>query len=155
LVEVTVALAREMADLAGLEVDPADVLRSGAAAATFERMVAFQGGRLDVDRPRSANHRLVRAPAGGYLNTLDALALGRAAMRLGAGRQRKEDDISFGAGIECLAKVGSRLDEGQPLLLLHADDEGLFDAAEESLRGAIEVGPEPVEVPDVIIERIG
>ncbi len=75
-------------------------------------------------------------------------------MRLGAGRARKEDKIDYGAGIECLAKVGDRVETDQPLLLLHADDETRFAGAEELLNQGIEIGPETGEVPDVIIERI-
>ncbi|MCP4224396.1 MAG: thymidine phosphorylase, partial [Actinomycetia bacterium] len=76
------------------------------------------------------------------------------AMRLGAGRARKEDKIDYGAGIECLANVGDRIEAAQPLLLLHADDETRFAGAEELLSQGVEIGSDPVEVPDVVIERI-
>lgn len=151
---VTLALAREMVELAGLEVDPAEVLGSGRALEVFQRMVEFQGGSLDADRPRARHHRVVRSRASGFVRNLDALAVGRAAMRLGAGRVRKEDDISYGAGIECLAKAGDAVEPDQPLLMLHADDEERFAGAEELLVDAHDIGPEPLEVPDVIIERI-
>lgn len=151
---VTVALAREMVGLAGLDVDPAAVLASGRAAEVFKAMVEFQGGRLDVDRPRSPHHEVVRSPSSGYLQQLDALAVGQAAMRLGAGRVRKEDDISYGAGIECLAKVGDPVESGQPLLMFHADEKARFATAEATVKDAVVVGSEPVEVPDVVIERI-
>lgn len=151
---VTVALAREMVSLAGLDIDPAAVLDSGEAADVFRRMVEFQGGRLDEDRPRSPHHHVIRAETAGYIGRLDALAVGQAAVRLGAGRLRKEDDISFGAGIECLAKIGDAVEADQPVLMLHADEESRFELAESILADSFEVVSDPVEVPDVIIERI-
>jgi thymidine phosphorylase len=151
---ITVALAREMLALAGLEADPGQVLSSGRAMEVFDEMVRFQGGDLTRDMPRAAHHHAVRADAGGYIGALDALAIGRAAMRLGAGRARKEDDIDHGAGIECLAKVGDRVEEGEPVLLLHANDEALFGVAAELLAEAVTVVPEPPEIPDVVIERV-
>ena len=151
---LTLALAAEMADLVGLNVDPTDVLASGRAMSVFERMVAFQGGDLDLARPRARSHHVVRAAASGFVAELDALAVGLAAMRLGAGRARKEDSISYGAGIECLAKVGEPVEVGQPILLLHADDEARFLVATELLDGAITISVEQPEVPDVVIERV-
>ncbi len=151
---VTLALAAEMVALAELDVDPAQVLASGQAMGVFEQMVAFQGGDLKAEMPRARFHRAIRAPQAGWVSSLDALVVGRAAMRLGAGRARKEDKIDYGAGIECLAKVGDRIEADQPLLLLHADDETRFAGAEELLSHGVEIGSDPVEVPDVVIERI-
>ena len=153
--QVTLALAREMADLVGLDTDPEAVLDSGRAAAVFEDMVRFQGGDLTRELPRAPLHHAVTAPASGYVANLDALAVGRAAVRLGVGRLRKEDTIDYGAGIECLAKVGTRVEAGQPVLLLHASEEARFAVAGELLADAITIADTPPEVPDVIIERVG
>ncbi len=151
---ITLALADEMVAQAGLSADPAAVLDGGAAREVFDRMVRFQGGDPAAERPRSAFTRIIEAKADGYLTDLDALAVGQAAVRLGAGRARKEDTISYGAGIECLVKPGQPVTTGQPLLKLHADDETLFDPAVERLAEATSIGPEPPTIPDVVIERI-
>ncbi|MGF1596597.1 MAG: thymidine phosphorylase [Acidimicrobiales bacterium] len=151
---VTLALAAEMATLAGLDVDVAAVLDSGAAADAFERMVAFQGGDLAAERPRAPHQRTVDAPTDGWVTDLDALAVGLAAVRLGAGRARKEDDVDPGAGIECLAKPGEAVTAGQPVLRLHAGHQSRFGPALELLERAVVVGPDPVEQPAVVIERI-
>lgn len=152
---VTLALAREMLALTGLDADPAQVLASGRAMESFEAMVVFQGGDLAADRPRASHHQVVRAPASGFVQHLDALAVGQAAVRLGAGRARKEDPVDHGAGIECLAKVGDRVEEGQPVLLLHAEHAARFAAADPVLEGAITVGPDQPPAADPIIERVG
>ncbi|MHB1434485.1 MAG: thymidine phosphorylase, partial [Streptosporangiaceae bacterium] len=94
------------------------------------------------------------APESGYLRDLDALAVGTAAWRLGAGRARKEDPVSPGAGVLCLAKPGERVERGQPLLELRADEPGRFDRALDALRGGFEIGPEPPELGPPVLERI-
>jgi thymidine phosphorylase len=81
-------------------------------------------------------------PASGVLTRLDALAVGIAAWRLGAGRARKEDAVSFGAGVVMLAKPGDAVRAGEPLLELHADDPSRFDAALAALDGGIEISAE-------------
>jgi thymidine phosphorylase len=151
---VTLALAAEMLQLAGIEADPAAALDRGAAADVWDRMVRFQGGDPVAERPRARHQHLVPAAAAGYVTDLDALAVGQAAMRLGAGRVRKEDRIAYGAGIECLAKPGEQVAEGEPVLRLHTDDEALIRPAEEILAAAVSIGPEPPDLPDVVIERI-
>jgi thymidine phosphorylase len=154
LVAVTLALAREMLDLAGVDADPAAALADGRALAKFREMVAAQGGDPDAALPRASHSRLVRAPASGWLTRLDARAVGVAAWRLGAGRARKEDDVSPTAGVLCLAKPGERVAVGQPVLELRCDDESRFAAAERALADAVGVGQDqPVAVP-VVAGRI-
>ena len=86
---------------------------------------------------------------------LNALAIGVAAWRLGAGRARKEDPVSAAAGVICLAKPGDHISEGQPLLELRADDESRFDQAIQALDGAMTITDhEPPPERDPIIERI-
>ena len=153
--EVTLALAREMVALAGLAVDPAEVLASGAATKAFDVMIRAQDGDPEAPLPQAEFVRTVPSPAAGFIRRLDAKAVGVAAWRLGAGRARKEDPVSAAAGIVCLAKPGDRVEAGQPLLELHTDDDGRLDAAVAALAEAIELGPEPAEPRPLVIERIG
>jgi thymidine phosphorylase len=158
LVEVTLALAREMVALAGLSgpgTDPAEALRDGRALAVWEAMVAAQGGDLAAERPVAALQEAVTAPASGYLRRLDARAVGVAVWRLGAGRSRKEDRVSPTAGAVCLRKPGDRVEAGEPVLVLHADGPDRLPGARAALAGAIEVGPEPPEPRPLVVERIG
>ena len=154
LVEVTVALAREMLDLAGVEADPAAALSGGQAMVTYEAMIRAQDGDPAAPMPEAEHRQLVPALATGYLRQLDAMAVGLAAWRLGAGRARKEDPVSATAGVICLAKPGDRLEAGQPVLELRADDNGRFDRARAVLEGAVEIGPEPPERLASVIEVI-
>ncbi|MGD0062470.1 MAG: thymidine phosphorylase [Streptosporangiaceae bacterium] len=156
LMEVTLALAREMLTLAGLEgSDPAAAIADGRALAAFRAMVRAQGGDPDAPLPRAAHTQLLPAPGSGWLTRLDALAVGTAAWRLGAGRARKEDEVSATAGIICLAKPGDRVQAGQPVLELRADSPERFGPALAALDGAIAVseqGPPPRLSP--VIESI-
>jgi thymidine phosphorylase len=155
LVEVTLALAREMLALAGLPGDPADALASGRALAKYREMIAAQGGDPDAPLAVAAHTEIVPAAAAGFVRRLDARAVGVAAWRLGAGRARKEDAVSAAAGVICLAKPGEPVEAGQPVLELRADEPGRFSRALAALDGAIEIGPEaPAAVP-VVRERIG
>ncbi len=129
VVELTVALAREMLAAAGVEdVDPADKLADGSAMDTWKAMIRAQGGDPDATLPTARETHVVTAPASGVLSRLDALAVGMAAWRLGAGRARKEDPVQAGAGVEMHAKPGDEVTEGQPLMTLHTDDTGPFRA---------------------------
>ncbi|MEV5825088.1 thymidine phosphorylase [Spirillospora sp. NPDC052242] len=142
VVELTVALAREMLDAAGITgKDPADALRDGSAMDVWRRMIAAQGGDPDAPLPAAAVTHTVTAPASGVLTRLDAYGVGVAAWRLGAGRARKEDPVSFGAGITCHAKPGDTVTEGRPLLTLHTDDETRIARALDALDGAWEIVP--------------
>ena len=154
LVEVTLALAREMVALAGLDVDPAEVLASGRAREVWDDMVRAQGGDPTAPLPVAPHVETVDAGASGVLGRLDCRSVGIAVWRLGAGRARKEDPVSASAGIVCLAKPGDPIEAGQPVLELHADDPARFAAAREALRGAIEVTDEPPTPMPLIIDRI-
>jgi thymidine phosphorylase len=155
LVEVTLALAREMLALAGLPGDPADALASGRALAKYREMIAAQGGDPDAPLAEAAHTEVVPAAAAGFVRRLDARAVGVAAWRLGAGRARKEDAVSAAAGVICLAKPGEPVEAGQPVLELRADEPGRFSRALAALDGAIEIGPEPPAAVPVVRERIG
>lgn len=155
VVELTVALAREMLSAAGVsDVDPADALADGRAMDVWRRMVAAQGGDPDAELPTSMEQHVITAPASGVLQSLDAYAVGVAAWRLGAGRARKEDPVQAGAGVEMHAKPGDSVTTGQPLLTLHTDTPERFDRAVASLEGAWTIGEDRPERPDVVMERI-
>ncbi|MGH3417439.1 MAG: thymidine phosphorylase, partial [Actinocrinis sp.] len=137
VVELTLALAREMLAGAGLEgVDPAGKLADGSAMDAWKRMIRAQGGDPDAALPQSRERHVLVAPASGTLTKLDALAVGIAAWRLGAGRTRKEDAVQAGAGIELHAKPGDSVVAGAPLLTLHTDTPERFEAALADLAGA-------------------
>jgi thymidine phosphorylase len=141
VVSLTLALAREMLDCAGLsDVDPADALRDGRAMDTWQAMIRAQGGDPSAPLPVAHEVEVVRAPASGVLTRLDALAVGVAAWRLGAGRARKEDPVSAGAGVVLRAQVGDPVTAGQPLLELHADDPSRFASALAALADGYEIG---------------
>ncbi|MBV9205100.1 MAG: thymidine phosphorylase [Actinobacteria bacterium] len=152
LMEVTLALAAQMLDLAGLRADPAAAIADGRALAAWRTMVRAQGGDPDAPLPRAACTEVLAAPGTGWLTRLDALAVGTAAWRLGAGRARKEDAVSAAAGVICRAKPGDRVQAGQPLLELRADDPGRFGGALAALDGAVAVSeqPPPPQAPPVI-----
>ncbi|MFD7509774.1 thymidine phosphorylase [Streptomyces sp. NPDC059853] len=159
VVELTLALAREMLDAAGLpDADPARALADGTAMDHWRRMIRAQGGDPDAPLPVARETQVLTAPASGTLTRLDAYAVGVAAWRLGAGRARKEDPVQAGAGIELHAKPGQRVVAGQPLLTLHTDTPERFPAALDALAGeAIEVsGAESAAraVPATILDRI-
>jgi thymidine phosphorylase len=158
LMEVTLALAREMLALAGLPhdgaADPAAAIADGRALAAWEAMIRAQGGDPDAPLPSAAHVQTWPSPGTGWLSGLDALAVGTAAWRLGAGRARKEDNVSAAAGVICLAKPGDRIEAGQPLLELRADDPGRFAAALDALAGAAAVADEPPAPVSPVIEVV-
>jgi thymidine phosphorylase len=142
VVELTLALAKEMLLGAGVtDVDPAEKLRDGSAMDVWRRMIAAQGGDPDAAMPKARETTVFAAPASGVLTRLDAMAVGLAAWRLGAGRARKEDPVQAAAGVELHAKPGDTVIEGQPLLTLHTDEPERFDRALDSLAGGVEVRP--------------
>ena len=153
-VEVTLALAREMVELASLDADPAEVLASGAAMDVWRAMIAAQGGDPDAGLPWAPVVETVNAPADGVLGRLDALAVGIAAWRLGAGRARKEDPVSATAGVVCRAAEGEPVRAGEPLLELHTDDESLLPGALAALEGGFEVVAEAGPPRPLVLDRV-
>jgi len=155
VIELTVALATEMLAAAGVtEVDPAEKLRDGTAMDVWRAMIAAQGGDPSAQLPVAPEQHVVPAPASGVLSKLDALAVGVAAWRLGAGRARKEDPVSAVAGVELHAKPGDKIQAGQPLLTLHTDDPTRMEHALEALVDAVEVSASYERGP-LVIDRIG
>ena len=140
VVELTVALAQEMLTAAGVSgADPAEALRDGRAMDTWRRMIAAQGGDPDAELPRAAHEHTVTAERSGTLSRMDAMAVGLAAWRLGAGRARKEDAVQAGAGVRMHAKPGDTVTAGQPLFTLLTDEEHRIERAQAALEGAVDV----------------
>ncbi|MDQ0788786.1 thymidine phosphorylase [Streptomyces sp. B3I7] len=157
VVELTLALAREMLDAAGLpDADPAKALADGSAMDVWRRMISAQGGDPDAPLPTSREQHVVTAASSGVLARLDAYDIGVAAWRLGAGRARKEDPVQAAAGVELHAKPGDRVTEGQPLLTLHTDTPERFEYALESLAHACDIATQGAEFnpTPVVLERI-
>jgi thymidine phosphorylase len=154
VVELTVALAREMLALAGITVDPAEVLASGAAYEVWCQMIAAQGGDPTAPLPRPAHVHVVPAPASGVLTSLDAYAVGVAAWRLGAGRARKEDPVQAAAGGWCHAKPGDAVTAGEPLLELHTDTPDAVPAALAVLEGGFSVGDAAVDSTGIVLDTV-
>ncbi|MGA1480256.1 MAG: thymidine phosphorylase, partial [Candidatus Nanopelagicales bacterium] len=123
VVELTLLLARHMLELVGIDADPAEAIASGTAMDHWRRMIMAQGGDPDAPLPRAAVIETLTAEQSGVVTECDALAIGRAAWRLGAGRATKDDPVSAAAGIEVLAKPGDEVAQGQALLRLHTDEE--------------------------------
>ena len=130
VVELTLALAREMLAGAGRDdVDPADKLADGSAMDAWKAMIRAQGGDPDAAMPTARESHVVTAPSSGVLTRLDAMAVGLAAWRLGAGRARKEDPVQAGAGVVWHARPGDEVAEGAPLFTLLTDEPARFERA--------------------------
>ena len=157
VLELTLVLAAEMLAAAGRgDIDPADALKDGRAMDVWRRMIAAQGGEPDAPLPTARETHQILATGSGVLTQLDALKVGTAAWRLGAGRARKEDRVQAGAGIEMHAKPGAVVRAGDPLMTLHTDSPERFPRAIEALVGSSFIAPEGSR-PDLlplVIERI-
>ena len=147
VVALTLALAGEMVRLAGLDVDPARVLASGAAMDSWRAMVTAQGGAVDAVLPVSKERDRVLAERAGVVSRVDALAVGTAAWRLGAGRARQQDAVQAGAGVLCLVTPGDLVAAGQPLFELRTDTPARFADARADLAGAIDIAAPGTAVP--------
>ena len=157
VVELTLALAREMLANAGItDVDPAENLGNGKAMDVWRRMIAAQGGDPDAVLPVASEQHVITAGTSGTLTRLDALQVGVAAWRLGAGRARKEDPVQAGAGIEMHAKPGDAVVAGQPLLTLHTDTPERFAGAIEAVEGAwdIDAGNSGYFARQLVLDRV-
>ncbi len=153
--EVTLALARLMVGLVGLDVDPGAHLDDGSAYQVYRRMIAAQGGDPDAELPVAAHREMFVAPRAGTVTSVDALAVGVSAWRAGAGRARKEDSVSATAGVLTLVRVGDVVEAGTPLFELHADDDAHIEAGRAPLTGAVAIGEGPVAPAPLLLERVG
>jgi thymidine phosphorylase len=140
VVELTILLAREMIDAAGIVgKDPADALKDGSAMDHWRRMVAAQGGDPDATLPVARESHVVKAANSGIITTMDAMKVGVSAWRLGAGRSKQGEQVQAGAGIEMHAKPGDYIEAGAPLFTLHTDEAPRFERALDILEGAVNI----------------
>ncbi|WP_233412275.1 thymidine phosphorylase [Nucisporomicrobium flavum] len=142
VVELTLALAREMLEAAGIDADPAKALASGAAMDSWKAMIRAQGGDPGAALPTARETEVLRAERDGVVASIDALGVGLAAWRLGAGRARKEDPVGFGAGVVLKVRPGDAVRAGDVLLELRTDDPERIPAARADAAGAVHVGPD-------------
>ena len=155
VVELTLLLAEEMLRLAGRRTkDPADALRDGSAMDVWKRMVRAQGGDPDAPLPVAPHAHDVLAEADGVLTHLDALGVGLAAWRLGAGRARQGEPVQASAGVEWFVQPGDRIERGQRLMTLHTETPERIPFALEALQGAFGVGTDVHERLPLIVDRI-
>ncbi|MGC3021862.1 thymidine phosphorylase [Brevibacterium sp. FAM 24630] len=156
VVDLTVALAEEMLRLAGkTDVDVRAALSDGRAMDVWKRMIRAQHGDPEAPLPVAEHTEVVPATESGVLTKLDALSVGVASWRLGAGRARKEDPVQDVAGIELHAKPGDSVTAGQPLMTLHTATPERFSRAIESLDEAVEIGGDAASVPEsIVFEKI-
>ncbi|MBJ8338478.1 thymidine phosphorylase [Antrihabitans sp. YC3-6] len=155
VVELTLVLAREMLELAGIrDVDPADRLADGSAMDRWRAMIAAQGGDPNASLPRAKHTEVVTAPESGVLTELDAMAVGIAVRQLGAGRARQGDAVQFGAGIELAAKPGDKVRRGQVLFTLHTDTPDTFAGAVETLASGWTIGSDAPAPSPLVVDRV-
>ncbi|MFV0433193.1 MAG: thymidine phosphorylase [Leucobacter sp.] len=147
VVELTLALAREMLDLAGRgDIDPAPALGDGRAMDAWRRLIAGQGGDPDAPLPAARETEVVRSAADGIVQRVDARAVGVAAWRLGAGRSRPGDPVDHAAGVEVLVRPGEAVRAGDPLFEVGCDSPGRMERGLSVLATAVELGaaaPDP------------
>lgn len=156
VVELTLALAREMLAASGVDSDPAVALADGSAMDSWRAMIRAQGGDPAAALPTARESHVVVAPTSGLLTRLDAMAVGLAAWRLGAGRARKEDPVQAGSGVVWHARPGDAVRAGEPLFTLLTDEPERFERALESLSDGYDIEPEgtPYTPAPLIIDRI-
>jgi thymidine phosphorylase len=155
VVELTLALAREMLAAAGIDdVDPAQTLRDGTAMDRFRDLVSAQGGDLSQPLPVGAHAETVTASRGGTMGDIDAMAVGLAVWRLGAGRSTPGGHVQFGAGVRIHRRPGDAVAAGETLFTLYTDTPERFAGAMAELDGGWSVGATPPEQKPLIIDRI-
>ncbi|GGJ92763.1 thymidine phosphorylase [Pilimelia anulata] len=155
VVALTLALAAEMLAAAGLpDADPAAALRDGRAMDRWRAMIAAQGGDPAAPLPRARHVHEVRAAAAGVVAAVDAYGVGVGAWRLGAGRARKEDPVSAGAGVLLRRRPGDPVRAGDVLAELHTDEPDRFAAAEPLVTAAISVGPTAPAAGEPVLGRV-
>ena len=154
LVQVSLVVAREMCWLAEVNVDPDDALRSGGGRATFLRMLAAQGGRLEEGLPVAPVQLAVLSSGEGYVESIDALEVGLVGLELGVGRKKKDDRVDHAAGVVIEALVGARVRAGEPLATVHARTEELARSVMSRLQKAWRLSDQEVQRPPHVLARV-
>jgi thymidine phosphorylase len=158
VIELTLLLANEMLDAVGIKpkVSPEEALKNGMAMDVWRKMIAAQGGNNDAPLPVAKERMELKATASGKLLTLDAMKVGVAAWRLGAGRQKQGEVLQLGSGIEIHAKPGDLVTKDQTILTLHTDEVARFERAIDALAGGFSIGGKDDQVKrlPLVVERI-
>ncbi|MFT4185945.1 MAG: thymidine phosphorylase [Micrococcaceae bacterium] len=156
VVELTVALAEEMLACAGVhDADVRAALKDGRAMDKWNEMISAQGGDPHAELPVAKENDVIKAEKDGYLTRLDAMDVGVAAWRLGAGRARKEDPVQAGAGVVMHKKPGDKVKKGEPLMTLLTDTPDQFERAHEVLDGSFDISEKPnVKETPIVIDKI-
>jgi len=158
VIELTLLLANEMLDAVGIKpkVSPEEALKNGMAMDVWRKMIAAQGGDNDAPLPVAKETMEIKATSSGKLLTLDAMKVGIAAWRLGAGRQKQGEVLQLGSGIEIHAKPGDLVTKDQTILTLHTEDVARFERAIDALTGGFSIGGKDDEVKrlPLVVERI-
>jgi pyrimidine-nucleoside phosphorylase len=160
--ELTLALAEVMLELARIDGGRErllDAIASGAAFRKLKDVAAAHGGDVSVLDDTSllevAEHdAVISATEDGIVSRCDALTIGLAATRLGAGRERKEDGIDRGVAITLVAKIGDEVTKGDPLAVVRYNDEEKWAGQRDKLASAWSVSPDPAPTRDLVLERI-
>jgi thymidine phosphorylase len=122
----------------------------------YERWIAAQGGDPSEDAlPAAAVVREVEAPRGGYVGAIGAVDVGMAALRLGAGRQTKDDEIDHAVGVLCLKKRGDRVDAGETVAHVHAQDDEAAARAVQEVQAAYTFADDAPAATPIVLETIG
>ena len=156
IVELTLVLAREMLDAAGINgKDPEKALKDGSAMDHWRKMVTAQGGDPDGKLPVAKEQQIITAENSGTITEMNAMAVGISAWRLGAGRSKQGETLQLGAGIEIHAKPGEKIAKGAPLFTLHTDEPARFERAIEALANSVKIveGGSANRLP-LVLERI-
>lgn len=166
LIELSITLAGWMLHLAGRATSPEEgakladrLLASGEAYKAWLRIVETQGGDISVFEDPAGHHkptarRVLKAQQSGFLYSMDCKQAGWAVQRLGAGRAKPGDPVSAHAGIESHVKLGSRIEEGQPLFTLFSEDDTLLDESEKMLRETLHIAGESPKLPGLVREIV-
>src|SRR6201996_4033555 len=155
VVRLTVSLAREMLEIAGIDLrDPEQTLRDGTAMDRFRALIAAQGGDLSVPLPVGKYSETVIAARSGTMGDIDAMAVGLAVWRLRAGRARPGEKVQPGAGIQIHRRPGSPVTAGEPLFTLYTDTPQRFARAMAELDAGFTVTDMPPVARPLIIDRI-
>ncbi|MDG2479077.1 MAG: thymidine phosphorylase, partial [Aquiluna sp.] len=155
VIEITVELAKEMLKLSGItDVDPRENLSNGKALEKWREMIKAQGGDPDAELPKAEHWHVVRAKESGYVSSLEAISVGVASWRLGAGRERKEDAVQFGAGIEIHAQVGTAVKAGDPVMTLYTETPERFERAIALAEEAIGISEREPAARKLVLGRV-
>jgi thymidine phosphorylase len=143
-----------MVDLVDIDVDPEKKLDDGSGYEVYQRMIRAQGGDPDAILPTALFREDIVSVEDGFVHSIDALDVGIASWRLGAGRARKEDPVSAAAGVVCLIREGDAIIKGQPMFELHADDATHLQQGRDAIANAVVVGERKVNAEPLLLERI-